>query len=165
FKDCIGAIDGSLIPIIVSSNQAAAHWTRKGFTAQNAFVACPFDCTIDYVLAGWEGSAHDARVLADAIGKGFEVPKGKYYLADAGYGISSSFLTPYRGVRYHLKEQELFNLRHASARNCIKRTLRILKARYTILKSASDYGCQTSAELFTALYCLHNFIIRNGARL
>jgi len=58
-----------------------------------------------FVLAGWEGSAHDALVLNDAIkNKGFRVPEGKYYLADAGYSLSPSFLTPYRGVRYHLKE-------------------------------------------------------------
>lgn len=34
----------------------------------------------------------------------FKIPKGKYYLADAGYGIQTGILPPYRGVRYHLKE-------------------------------------------------------------
>ena len=47
----------------------------------------------------------------------------KYYLGDAGYGIRNGIITPYRGVRYHLKEfsdhrpenaKELFNLRHSS---------------------------------------------------
>jgi hypothetical protein len=34
-----------------------------------------------YILAGWEGSAHDARVLTDAIAfKGFTTPIGKYWL-------------------------------------------------------------------------------------
>ena len=107
FKDCIGAIDGSLVPLVVSQDEAAASRTRKGFTAQNVLIACNFDCTISYVLAGWEGSAHDSHVLADAADKGFTVPNGKYYLADAGYGISPEYLTPYRGVRYHLREQVL----------------------------------------------------------
>ena len=39
--------------------------------------------------------------------KDFFVPKGKYWLADAGYSNSNHLLTPYKGVRYHLKEQQL----------------------------------------------------------
>ena len=38
-----------------------------------------------YVLAGWEGTAHDVRVLNDAIDQGFTTPPGKYYLADTRY--------------------------------------------------------------------------------
>jgi len=46
---------------------------------------CSFDMKMLYVLAGWEGSAHDAKVLADAIERfGFCVPSGKFYLVDAG---------------------------------------------------------------------------------
>ncbi|KAG6525005.1 hypothetical protein ZIOFF_014957 [Zingiber officinale] len=54
-----------------------------------------------YVLPGWEGSAHDDRVLRDAISRptGLKVPQGCYYLVDAGYCNSSGFLAPYRGHR------------------------------------------------------------------
>jgi hypothetical protein len=40
--------------------------------------AVDFDLKFTYVLAGWEGSAHDALILADTIDKndGFIVPKG-----------------------------------------------------------------------------------------
>ncbi|CAN1725465.1 hypothetical protein LINPERHAP1_LOCUS97 [Linum perenne] len=33
-----------------------------------------------YCLAGWEGSAHDGRLLRDALSRpnGFRVPKGKH---------------------------------------------------------------------------------------
>jgi hypothetical protein len=59
-----------------------------------------------YLLAGWEGSAHDQRVLQDArYNHKLELPFGKYYLGDAGYSSSSLVMVPYRGVRYHLKEQ------------------------------------------------------------
>jgi hypothetical protein len=34
-----------------------------------------------YILAGWEGSAHNMRVLSDAqASKGFITPPGKYWL-------------------------------------------------------------------------------------
>jgi len=40
--------------------------------------AVDFDMKFTYVLAGWEGSAHDALILADAIERnyGFIVPEG-----------------------------------------------------------------------------------------
>lgn len=89
---------------------------------------CDFDFKFIYLLAGWEGSAHDSRVIRDAYEKGFVIPDGKFYLADAGYPLTKELLVPYRGVRYHLREQEqaqlrpenkeeLFNLRHAQFRS------------------------------------------------
>ncbi|KAL6550558.1 hypothetical protein OROMI_021046 [Orobanche minor] len=61
-----------------------------------------------YVLPGWEGSAHDGRILRDAISRpnGLKVPKGCYYLCDGGYTNGEGFLAvaPYRGHLYHLKE-------------------------------------------------------------
>lgn len=57
-----------------------------------------------YILSGWEGSATDARVWADALMKGFSVPGGFYYLADAGYPHCEQLLVPFRSVRYHLQE-------------------------------------------------------------
>jgi hypothetical protein len=90
-----------------------------------------FDVKFTYVLAGWEESAHDSRVLNDALIRpgGFKIPEGKYYLDDAGYGNRNGILSPYRGVRYHLKEfsdhppeneKKLFNLRHSSLRTTIE---------------------------------------------
>jgi hypothetical protein len=37
-----------------------------------------FDLKFTYVLAGWEGSAHDSRVLNDALTRpeGFKIPEG-----------------------------------------------------------------------------------------
>ena len=54
-------------------------------------------------MPGWEGSAHDTRVLQDALGADLKPDKGKYYLVDAVYGMRKGFLALYRGVRYHLK--------------------------------------------------------------
>jgi hypothetical protein len=50
-----------------------------------------------YVLAGWEGSASDSRVLHDTMSRddAFSIPSGKYYLVDAGYTNGPGFLAPY----------------------------------------------------------------------
>ena len=56
----------------------AAFKGRKHNPTQNVMAAVDFDLKFTYVLAGWEGSAHDALILADAIDRndGFIVPEG-----------------------------------------------------------------------------------------
>jgi hypothetical protein len=51
---------------------------RKKDPTQNVMVVVNFDLKFTYVLAGWEGSAHNAHILADAIERedGFTVPQG-----------------------------------------------------------------------------------------
>jgi hypothetical protein len=106
FKDCIGALDGTHIAMSVPQAEHSRYRNRKGVLSQNVLAVCDFDLNFVYVLPGWEGSAHDGRVLADAqTHKGFTTLTGKYWLGDAGYGNSEFVLAPYRGVRYHLKEQ------------------------------------------------------------
>jgi len=104
FKDVLGAMDGTHIAAHISKSQVAAYRNRKGQVTQNVFAACTFSMYFCYVLSGWEGSAHDRRVFKDALTKGFTVPYGKYYLGDAGYALDDKCLTPYRGIRYHLRE-------------------------------------------------------------
>ena len=123
-----------------------------------------------YVLAGWEGSAHDSRVLNSAKAKGFEALPGRYYVADAGYSNTPMTLTPYRGVRYHLREQaqanmrpqnakELFNLRHAALRNVVERTIGIFKNRFRYFEaSRHNLPLSTQVDVVYALTAVHNFI-------
>ncbi|XP_023156871.1 uncharacterized protein [Zea mays] len=144
FKDCIGAIDGTHVLARVPRNQRAAFLGRKHTTTQNILAAVDFDLRFTYVLAGWEGSTHDALILADALERedGLKVPQGKFYLVDAGYAVRPGFLPPYRATRYHLSEyggrnpqnpKELFNLRHSSLRVTIERAFGALKDRFKIL--------------------------------
>lgn len=87
FKDCIGAIDGTHILARVRTTEAVRFRNRKGAVSQNVLAACKFNLQFCYILAGWEGSAHDSRVLQHALSQDFIVPDGKYFLADAGYGL------------------------------------------------------------------------------
>ncbi|CAN1140400.1 hypothetical protein LINPERPRIM_LOCUS24812 [Linum perenne] len=74
-----------------------------------------------YTLAGWEGSAHDGRVLRDALIRpnGLKVSKGR----------SRPRTT-----------EELFNMRHSSARNTIERAFGILKMRWAILRDTTWFS-------------------------
>ncbi|RWR77282.1 putative nuclease HARBI1 [Cinnamomum micranthum f. kanehirae] len=169
FKDCIGAIDGTHIPVFVESHKQAPYRNRHGLLSQNVMAACTFDLKFIHIQAGWEGSASDAIVLRAAEKDGFKVPRGKYYLVDAGYGNTPNYIAPYRGVRYHLREfargsigpqdaKELFNLRHSSLRNAIERVFGVIKNRFPILKNTSSHSFDTVTDVIIACCTLHNFI-------
>ena len=98
FKDCIGMIDGTHIPAFVPEDKRAPFHNRKGEISQNVLAACSFDFKFVYVLSGWEGSASDSLVYQDARATDFQIPEGRYYLADAGYPNKDALLAPYRGV-------------------------------------------------------------------
>lgn len=173
FEDCIGALDGSHIPAWIRLDQQPAFRNRKQTISQNVLFVCGFDMRFHYVLAGWEGSAHDCRVLHAAIRPesavgALVIPPGKYYLADAGYYCTEYMMTPYRGVRYHLREralaqqkprnkEELFNNRHASLRNVIERILGVIKRKYKITRLAPEYPFATQVKIVLALAAVHNY--------
>lgn len=104
FKDCIGAIDETHIPMHVPEALRSSYRDRKGNVSHNVLAATTMDMMFAYVLPGWEGSASDSRVFDDAHREDFTIPAGRYYLADAGYPNCDALMVPYRGVRYHLKE-------------------------------------------------------------
>uniref|UniRef100_A0A2N9H7M0 DDE Tnp4 domain-containing protein n=1 Tax=Fagus sylvatica TaxID=28930 RepID=A0A2N9H7M0_FAGSY len=170
FKDCIGAIDGTHIRASVPIEIQGRFRGRKDGTTQNVLAAITFDLKFCYVLAGWEGSAHDSRVLDDALhrSRGLKIPEGKYYLGDAGYGNKTGILSPYRKVRYHLQEfsdhppenaQELFNLRHSSLRTTIERGFGVLKKRFRVLGAEPFWSFETQVEVVLACCVLHNHIV------
>ncbi|XP_031268077.1 protein ALP1-like [Pistacia vera] len=170
FKNYLGALDGTYIKVHVPTDDIPRCRSRKSEITTNVLGVCTPDMQFIYVLAGWEGSAVDGRLLRDAITRrnGLKVSQGHYYLCDVGYTNGEGFLAPYRGQRYHLSEwqqghqpaspQEFFNMKHSQARNCIDQCLGILKARWGILKDASYYLIKTQCRIITTCCLLHNFI-------
>ncbi|GMF18388.1 unnamed protein product [Phytophthora fragariaefolia] len=155
FDQCRLAFDGTHILAYVPSEKAKPFRDRTGKLSQNVFAACTFDMQFAYVLSGWE--AADSTVLADARLKGFSTPPGLFDLGDARYGLTTEVMTPYRGVRPQ-NYKELYNLRHAQARNVIERTFGVLKRRFPILKQPPEYSVETQAKIVRACCVLHNFI-------
>ncbi|XP_077249249.1 uncharacterized protein LOC143888709 [Tasmannia lanceolata] len=171
FKNCIGAIDGTYIRAKVSVEEKPSYFCRKHFIAQNILAACDFDLKFTYVLAGWEGSASDSRVLADALTRADKIPliPGKFYLGDGGYPLLRHFVNQHRKTAYHLNEwrgrrpktsNELFNHRDSSCRNVIERTFDVLKKRFNILNEELMYNFDKQVNIFLACCCNHNHIRR-----
>ncbi|XP_025636198.1 uncharacterized protein [Arachis hypogaea] len=130
-EDAIGVIDGTHVPVIVSTEDQIRFIGRKGIPTQNVMAKCNFDMEFTFALVGWEGTAYDRRVFLYAIGTSElnfqKPPPGKYYLVDAGYPEKIGYLGPYKGATYHLPEfrrvngpsryYEIYNYAHSSLRS------------------------------------------------
>ena len=126
FWNTIGAMDGTHIHCNPSAEDRHAAHNRKGGVSQNCLACVSFSMQFLYFLSGWEGSAANSTMYATSRLVDLTIPEGKYYLADAGFGICDALLVPYHGIHYHLVEwgqaqlqpankEELYNLRHSSA--------------------------------------------------
>jgi hypothetical protein len=74
----VGAIDDTHVPVNVPVEIQGKFQGRKEETTQNVLAAITFDLKFIYVLAGWEGSVHDSRVLGDVLSRpnGLKIPEG-----------------------------------------------------------------------------------------
>ena len=120
-------------------------------------------------MYGWDGSAHDGKVFLDSLDHGLPCVTGKYWLGDAGYTLSKWCLTPYRGVRYHLRQwihgaaqpqtkEELYNLRHSQLRNVIERIYGVAKKSFPILGKMQPYpDMRDQAKIVECCFLILNF--------
>lgn len=77
---------------------------QKGGASQNCLACVSFAMQFLYFLSGWEGSVADATMYSQSCLVDLCIPDGKFYLADAGFGVCDSLLVPYQGIQYHLSE-------------------------------------------------------------
>lgn len=79
----MGALDGTHIPAKVPLSEHAAYRNRKKQISQNVLGACTMDMKFTYVLAGWEGSAADSKVLHSALQRqdSLPIPIGTWVLS------------------------------------------------------------------------------------
>ncbi|GJY20773.1 putative nuclease HARBI1 [Tanacetum coccineum] len=172
FPGEIGALDGTLVHAVVPINEQTAYIGRGGGRCyQNILGICDFDMIFTFVWAGWEGIAHDSRVLTEVVHNptsGFPLPPpNKYYLCDATYANTRGFMAPYRSTRYWLADfqrqraltnKEKFNHAHAQLRNVIERAYGVLKAKFPILKQMASYKFEVQRDVVIACFAIHNFI-------
>ncbi|GMN45094.1 hypothetical protein TIFTF001_014284 [Ficus carica] len=130
FDDCIGVINGTHVPCVPRAENSEAWINRKGVNSQNVLAICSFDMKFTYMLAGYERSCHDARMLQEAITfHGFPIPSPrKFYVADSGYVNKDCFLSPFR------------------------------RETFKILKGVNNYPMDKQVMILVACAIVHNFI-------
>ncbi len=171
FEGAMGAMDGTHIKIKVNDELKDKFRNRKGYVSTNVLIFCNFDMLVLYAYVGVEGKAHDGWVLNEIHNKGFQLPAGKFSLNDCGYSLKrGKYLTPYKCVRYHIKEweraqydyrnkEEIFNHRHAQLRNVVERFNGVFKQKFKILRDgAMNYNIHRTFKIIYCCIAIHNFI-------
>ncbi|KAL0415971.1 UNVERIFIED_CONTAM: hypothetical protein Slati_3429000 [Sesamum latifolium] len=77
FEGCLGALDGTYVDVRVKAQYRARYRTHQRSIAVNVLGVCDTHMRFIYVLAGWECSAADSRVLRYAITRptGLKIPR------------------------------------------------------------------------------------------
>ncbi|XP_027177992.1 protein ALP1-like [Coffea eugenioides] len=157
FQDCVGALDGTHVSAWCRAEVRERFRNWYADLSQNVLAACDHDMRFVFVRVGWEGSAHDARILQETL-----LDPGKYYAVDAAYRNMPGFMAPFRvvwGTHHERAAKALFNRRHASVRNIIELTFGVLKKHFPILKgSMQNYLIAMQNNIVLACCVLHNFM-------
>ncbi|KAK3086191.1 hypothetical protein FSP39_015880 [Pinctada imbricata] len=129
FPNVIGAIDGTLIPILAPGEDEEAYVCRKNFHAINVQAICESNLRFTNVVCRWPGATHDAFVLSQSkIPEHLEGTLEGWLLGDSGYPLKKWLMTP---LANPVLEKEIkYNQAHIKTRNTIERAFGVLKSRF-----------------------------------
>ncbi|KAH9098052.1 hypothetical protein LEN26_016762, partial [Aphanomyces euteiches] len=161
FPNAVGAIDGSLIQIKRFKDHEG-WYCRKGFPEFN--IQGVVDYKLRFMSYSIRSGSQNDKLLFERSQFGIHVhkvlPKGMYFLGDAGYKLMAHLLTPYP-IRFNMHEEEAhYNLVHSRARNCVERAFARWKNKFRIFKSdLTHHTPEEMARLIEATMILHNWYI------
>ncbi len=105
FQGCVGAADGTLIPIVLREDDWTPHAHRShkaSFTCMNVLACAGARRNVQYLMIGAEGCAHDAALVSRSRVISL-LPPDCYILFDMAMGlINRKVLTPYKGKSIYL---------------------------------------------------------------
>lgn len=127
---------------------------------------CDHRLLIRFVNAKYPGSTHDATVWNMSGLKQFlktqyeDGDRNSRILGDSGYPLEPYLITPFRSPVEGSRESR-FNGVHASTRNCVERTIGVLKNRFRCILGARElhYTPTKCTVMVNVCAALHNICI------
>uniref|UniRef100_A0A672GSN4 DDE Tnp4 domain-containing protein n=1 Tax=Salarias fasciatus TaxID=181472 RepID=A0A672GSN4_SALFA len=156
---CVGAIDGSHIPIIAPQDFHCDYFNRKGWHSIILQAVVDGRGLFWSVSAGMPGSVHDARVLRLDIG-GVDV--GYYILGDSAYPLPRWLTKPFLDTGRLTAGQQLFNRKISRARVVAENAFGWLKGRWGCLLKCNDSNIAPVKSMVLACCALHNLCESHG---
>ncbi|KAM3610082.1 uncharacterized protein V6R79_025047 [Siganus canaliculatus] len=167
FQRVAGSIDGCHVRIVPPGRFPADYFNRKLFHSIQFQAICDHKGRFLYIVVGFPGSVHDARVLKSSplFLRQLYPPPGWHLIGDGRYPCLSQpivLLTPFREPVRNAVEGR-FNARLSRARCVVERTFGVLKTRWrSIFLKALEVKVDFVPEVIVACLFLHNLCIRNG---
>ncbi|KAL2087188.1 hypothetical protein ACEWY4_018247 [Coilia grayii] len=159
----VGAVDGTLVPIITPHKDGHLFISRKGYAAINTQVICDHQGVFLDVVARWPGSTHDAYVFQhSAIGREAAMSRGEWRLiGDSGYPLRPYLFTTVANPKD--VREAAYNEAHRLARGIVERSIGRWKLRFRCLHRSAGGLLFTPAKA-CAVICvtamLHNIAVR-----
>lgn len=174
FPNCIGAIDGSHIPISCPKLQSAQYYNQKSFHSVVVQAVAEADGLFSSILIGHSGVSHDAHVFRSSrfyqrmqegsfiegnpsINYGF-ITIPPIILGDGAYPLSTWLMKAFPNP---ITENERnFNKVLNHSRNCVERAFGLLKSRFCRLSVRLDVQIQNINSVIASAVILHNICER-----
>ncbi|XP_030621103.1 protein ANTAGONIST OF LIKE HETEROCHROMATIN PROTEIN 1 [Chanos chanos] len=168
---CVGAIDGSHIPLVAPQEYHTEYFNRKGWYSIVLQAVVDGRGLFWNVYTGQPGSLHDARVLRlsalwDLAERGQLFSQqlrsiggqdiGHYILGDAAYPLASWLMKPFPDNGHLTQQQEVFNHKTSKARVVVENTFGRLKGRWRCLQKRNDCSLERVKSMVLTCCVLHN---------
>ncbi|XP_037553127.1 protein ANTAGONIST OF LIKE HETEROCHROMATIN PROTEIN 1 [Nematolebias whitei] len=174
---CVGAIDGSHIPIIAPQHYHTDYFNRKGW--HSIILQAVVDGRGQFwnVFAGLPGSLHDARVLRlstlwELATRGNLFPAHfrtigtattcYYVLGDSAYPLQDWLLKPFSDTGRLTAEQQIYNQKFCSTRVVVENAFGRLKGRWRCLLKRNDCDVELVKSMVLTCCALHNLCESHG---
>ncbi|CAG8615182.1 17831_t:CDS:2 [Cetraspora pellucida] len=137
FKGCIGYLDGTDVVLEYKpSEDGEIYYNRKKRYALTVQLVCDDLKYIRFANFGWLGSVTDSTAykstpLFNEVNKFFS--QNEYLLADCGYQLTSTTITPYKQPQASISKNTFFNEMLAKERVKIEHVNGIWKGRFECL--------------------------------
>ena len=168
---CVGARDGSHIPIRGSYGQRKLLWCFKGFYSLVLQIVAGADYKILTATMGHAGNSHDSTIMRkhsfwknreQIFPQGSRVIEGvtiKYFeIGDSAFPLTTRSMKPFTHNKL-TDAQAYYNYRLSSARMVVEQTFGLLKGRFRILLFTNESSITTVNVITIACCILHNMCI------
>ena len=170
---CLGATDGTHIPIKAPRIHPEQYINRKSFHSMQLQLVCDNEMVLTDVYCGWPGAVHDARVLRNSpLNQAAEFqpnetfPGDSYLVGDCAYPLKTWLITGFKDNGHLTGRQRQFNYKLSSKRMVIERCIGLLKGRFRKLKVEMDIDrVEDLPVVIVAACCLHNLCIYSGEEI